>query len=158
MSSEDLAPQEYIGATHPTRSALISLAASWTALQLVKAQVDCRKLRRVSWTLDWTAVALTDGDFRIEVSDDPRAELDLLRVDGSPAYTPVAVWNEITYPSGSTDGTNVTVTGKNATIATTAGKLRIDLTDPHAFARLKWVQRAGGGATQLRAWVSGLGK
>jgi hypothetical protein len=157
--SEDLAPQEYIGPTHPTRSALSNLAASWTALQLVKAIVDCRRLRRVSFTLSWPAVGSTAGDFRIEVSDDPRAELDLLRVDGSPAYTPVAVWNEITFPSGSTDGTNVTVSGKNATIAATAGSLRIDLADPHAFVRLKWVRAGGAGqADQLRASVSGLGK
>ena len=158
MSSEDLVPQDYISTTHPTRSALADLNDSWTALELVKAQVDCRKLRRVSFTLSWAAFAATAGDFRIEVSDDPRAELDLLRVDGSPAYTPVADWNEITFPSGSTDGTNVTVTGKNATIAATAGKLRIDLADPHAFVRLKWVRSGGGTTGQLRASVSGLGK
>lgn len=160
MSSEDLAPQEYIGATHPTRSALISLAATWTALQLVKAQITCHGQRRVSFTLSWGAVGSTDGDFGIEVSDDPRAELDLLRVDSSPAYTPVAVWNAASFPAGSVDGTQITHTAgtKIITINANAGKCRINLADPHPFIRLTWVRRTGGGATQLAGWASGTGK
>lgn len=157
MSSEDLAPQEYISPTHPTRSALGDLTDNWTALELALALLDCSKLRRVSWTLEWSADAGTAGDIRVEASDDPRALLDLMRANGSPAYTPVAVWNEVTFPAGSTDGTNVTVSGKNATIAATAGKMRINLADPHPFMRLKWVG-TGGVANQLRAWCSGLGR
>ncbi|HMI90001.1 MAG TPA: hypothetical protein VK509_01500 [Polyangiales bacterium] len=157
MSANDLDPQEYIGPMHPTRAALGDLTDNWSALELVLATLTTRSLRRVSFTVEWDADAGTAGDIRVEVSDDPRAAMDLMRVNSLPAYTPLAVWNEITYPSGSTDGTNVTVTGKNATIAATAGKLRIDLTDPHAFTRLKWVG-TGGIANQLRASVSGLGR
>lgn len=113
--------------------------------------IDCRALlaKRVSFTLDWSAVASTDGDFHVEVSDDPRVEQDKLR------GTTTAKWIRRTIPAGASDGTNVTVTGKNATINASAGDMSLNLDEVPAWVRLAYTRRGGGSSTQLQAFVSG---
>ena len=142
MTIEALPASVYIG-PHD-HAELQDLSESW-----VGPPINCRSLERISWTLAWTDVADTDGVFRVEISDDPRVQEDIMR------GTDTATWVEITYPAGSTDGTNVTVTGKNATIAETAGSLRINLPRLAEWKRLKYVATDGGDADQLTATVSG---
>ena len=123
-----------------------SLAASF-----VGPWIDCSNLgnKRLDFTASWTAVALTDGDFYLEGSGDPRAEIDKIR------GTSTAIAVPRTIPDGSFDGEQASVSGKLITINANAGEFQINLTDVPAFIRLGYTRRAGGGAAQLQVMASG---
>jgi hypothetical protein len=123
-----------------------SLAASF-----VGSAIDCRMLehRRVTFTANWGAVGATDGDWYVEVSDDPRVEMDKAR------GTTTALWNKRTIPPGSIDGTQITVVGQAITINANAGSFSLNLKDVSGFIRLGYTRRGGGGAAQAQVYASG---
>lgn len=106
--------------------------------------LDLRGRQRVSFTAAWSAVAATDGDWNFECTDDPRALRDLREA------TTTANWTTRTIPNGSSDGLNITVTGKNITVNASAGEFNLVLANPPAFGRLTYTRRAGGAAGQVR--------
>jgi hypothetical protein len=111
--------------------------------------IDTRMLDNLSFTLEWGAVAGTDGDIYLETTDDPRAETDQIR------GTSTATWIKRTLSSF--DGSNVAAAGddKGITIDANAGNVTINFADLHAFARLGYTRRGGGGAAQMQGYVSG---
>jgi hypothetical protein len=106
-----------------------------------------RTIRRVSFTLSWTAQASTDGDLFWQGSDDPRADSD-------PSN---AKWVTFTIPAGSyhTLGANMSVAGKLATINASAENAVFNFENPPPFMRLGYTRRGGGAAAQLDVWRSG---
>jgi len=129
---------EYISAN--VNPGLRALSAGWNAPPIDTGDDDYI----ITFTLSWNAFAATAGAFSLEVSDDPVAM-------SAPAS---AVWNPITFPSGSTDGTQVTVSGTTATINANAGKMRIHLTGLSGAVRLTWNRTAGGTTAQLLVYYS----
>lgn len=127
------------------------LANQDLSASFVGSAIDCRMLesRRLTITASWTAVASTDGDLYIEVSDDPRVETDKIR------GTSTAIWIKRTIPAGSYDGSNFTVAGKLITLTASAGDMSLNLIDVSGFFRIGWTRRAGGAANQLQVWISG---
>ena len=123
-----------------------SMAASF-----VGPWIDCRMLsaKRLGFTASWTAVALTDGEFYVEGTDDPRAEIDKIR------GTSTAIGVKRTIPSGSFDGSEATAADKGITPNANAGNFQLNLTDVPAFVRLGYTRDAGGGAAQLQVMASG---
>lgn len=111
------------------------------------APMVCRGLRRISFTMWWTAVASTDGDFFFEGSDDPRVASD-------PAN---ATWVILTPPSASLhkNGSDVTLSGNLFTINASAEEMIVNFADPPAYVRLCYTRRGGGGAAQLNVAQSG---
>ena len=106
-----------------------------------------KSIKRVSFTLGWTAVGSTDGDFYWQGSDDPRADSD----PGN------AVWVTLTIPAGSyhSNGADVSVSGRLATINANAEEVVFNFENPPPFMRLGYTRRGVGAAAQLNVWRSG---
>jgi hypothetical protein len=106
-----------------------------------------KTIRRISFTLGWSAVGSTDGDFFWQGSDDPRADSD----PGN------AVWVTFTIPAGSyhSNGADVTVSGRLATINANAEEVVFNFENPPSHMRLCYTRRGGGAASQLNVWRSG---
>ncbi len=109
--------------------------------------IDCRGLKRLSFTVSWTADSggTRAGRFKLQTTDDPAAMT-------APSS---AKWVDRTFPSGSYDG-DATLSGTTATIANTAGNEQLSFEGGlPTYARLVWDNTTAGTDGAITIWVHG---
>lgn len=118
--------------------------AQSTASDFNGPTIDCKGLDILSFTCSFGASALRDGDFRFEVSNDPRAWTD----------PTAAVWTPVNWPDGSVHG-DATASGADATIGVGAGDCFLSVKDLPRFGRLVYDSQTAGAAATVTIWVFG---
>lgn len=112
--------------------------------------LDCQGIEQLSFTGETTDVASPVGSIQVWGTNDPRARDDQLR--GLSQSAGAAVWHQCDLPTGSAKKTGAGLTIGADAIAldgSSAGTFTINLVDPLAFMRLRYVHTSGGGTSDF---------